>query len=61
MGVIARHDMPAGHTLTMADLSFAFPAIGVPVEQAHEIVGRRLVDDVSRGAPIAWSALQTDR
>lgn len=60
MGVVARHDMPAGHTLTLADLSFAFPAIGVPVEQAREIIGRRLVDDVSRGAPIAWSTLQLE-
>lgn len=58
MGVIARHDMPAGHTLAAADLSYAFPALGVPVEHAHEITGRRLLDDVSRGAPIGWHNIE---
>jgi sialic acid synthase SpsE len=58
MGLIAAAALDAGQVLRAGDLRFAFPALGVPVEQIGEAVGKRLRRAVERGRPIGWSDLE---
>ncbi len=61
MGLTAARNLPAGRVLTLDDLAFAFPAIGVPVEHVGDIVGRRLSRPVKPGIPIDWSSIEGGR
>lgn len=60
MGLTAARDVPAGHVLILDDLAYAFPAVGVPVEQVNEAIGCRVIRAVAAGQPLTWSVLQRD-
>lgn len=51
----ARRDLSAGTTLRREDLVALRPADGIP--PSEDVVGRRLVTDVSGGAPLRWGDL----
>jgi len=57
MGLVAARELPAGHQLAPGDLAYAFPAIGVPVEQVTEALGLRLIKPITKGMPIDWASL----
>jgi sialic acid synthase SpsE len=57
MGIFAARDLPAMHRVEPSDLSFAFPAAGIGVQDAPRVVGARLREAVARGAPLLWSHL----
>lgn len=58
MGLVASRDLAVGHVLTRDDVTFAFPAIGVPVEQIGDAIGRQLTTAIARGTPIPPTALR---
>jgi sialic acid synthase SpsE len=58
MGLIAARDLPAGHVLSHDDVTFAFPAIGMPVEQIEQAVGRRLMTSIPHGTPLLAGHLE---
>ncbi len=58
MGLIAAIDLPRGHVLSADDVTFAFPALGVPVERIDEALGRRLGRAIDRGRPVGWIDLE---
>lgn len=58
MGLVAACDLFAGHKLKETDLTYAFPAIGIPVECSHLAIGKHVRYEIRRGIPIRWSDLQ---
>jgi N,N'-diacetyllegionaminate synthase len=50
--IVAAVDLPAGHTLALADLTWLRPADGLPPGQEAQLLGRTLRRRVSRGEPI---------
>ena len=52
MGLIARRPLQAGERLEAADLDYAFPTLGIPVEACDQVIGRRLKEAVATGSPL---------
>jgi N-acetylneuraminate synthase len=44
--VVTRRDLPGGTSLTLEHLTVKKPGTGIPASKLHELVGRRLRDDV---------------
>jgi N,N'-diacetyllegionaminate synthase len=57
-GIYAKKYLPAGHKLTMDDLKFLKPMLGVPVENVDSVVGKVLVQAVKQDAYISNGDLQ---
>ncbi|MFO7727444.1 MAG: N-acetylneuraminate synthase family protein [Desulfonatronovibrio sp.] len=54
MGLIAARDLAKGEEISMGDLSYAFPALGIKVEYTQEIVGSHLINHKRAGEVINW-------
>ena len=54
----ARHDLSAGQLLTAADLIALRPGTGIPPAHLDLVVGRRLIQSIERGQPLAESDLE---
>lgn len=57
MGLVAARDLHPGERLDLAGARFAFPAVGIPVEDWDAVVGRVLAVPVAAGQPISSSDL----
>ncbi len=57
MGLIARRDLERGDVLTEREIGFAFPAVGVAVEDIDRVLGWRVRNGVRAGCPIRWTDL----
>jgi sialic acid synthase len=55
--MVARHDLPAGHRLTEADIDMKSPADGLWPDQLHEVLGRTLLQPLRKEASIAMDLL----
>lgn len=55
MGLVARTDLLPGAVLDAASVDFAWPAVGVPVEEWDTVEGWQLVAPLTRGQPVEWS------
>jgi len=52
LSCVAEHDLPAGHVLTEADITFCRPATGLPPSQVNRLLGKKVAISVDRGEPI---------
>ncbi|TVQ54754.1 MAG: N-acetylneuraminate synthase [Phycisphaerales bacterium] len=50
--IVVRRDLPAGHVLTVEDLTVKRPGTGLPPEQFEAVLGRPLVREVSGDTPL---------
>ncbi len=50
--IVLRHDLPAGHALTVDDLTVKRPGTGLPPEQWEAVLGRPLARQVSGDMPL---------
>jgi len=57
MCIYATTDINTGDQLTTENISFAFPLIGIGVEYAEQVIGRKVKISVKKGQPINWSDL----
>ncbi|MBV6410842.1 MAG: N-acetylneuraminate synthase family protein [Burkholderiales bacterium] len=57
MGLIATRELQSGHVLTLEDIGYAFPALGIGVEHYASVIGGSVISTVARGEPIVWSNL----
>lgn len=57
MGLVASRDLVRGEILTEREIGFAFPAVGVAVEDFERVLGWRVRSGVRAGAPIRWTDL----
>jgi sialic acid synthase SpsE len=57
MGIVAGRDLKAGEVLSPDTTSFAFPAVGVPVEHWSLVQGWRMKRDLDARTPIKWTDL----
>ena len=57
MGLVARRDLGPGETVSVDTVDFAWPAVGVPVEQWSVVRGWSLRGAVERGSPVHWRDL----
>ena len=58
MGLVAARDLEAGDPIDVTNVTFAFPTLGVPVEDWDDVDGRRLRSKVCRGHPIRRSDIE---
>ena len=58
--VSAATDLAAGDMLAESKLAFLRPEIGIPMDKAQEIVGRKLLHPKRRGEVIRWEDLDCE-
>ena len=56
--VVARHDIPAGHTITRDDLIIKRPGTGIRPEDIDKIVGKEAKEGIKKDTLLAWSHLK---
>tara|TARA_Y100000590_G_scaffold386082_1_gene458636 strand:+ start:1218 stop:2255 length:1038 start_codon:yes stop_codon:yes gene_type:complete len=57
MGLIAKQDIKKGDILTLENIGFAFPPIGLGVEHIEIILGKSAQKSILKGQPILFSDL----
>lgn len=57
-GIFARHDLPAGHVLSLDDVMLAVPLLKGQTSTREFQVGDVLVQPVAAGKPIDWAAIE---
>lgn len=55
--IVAKHDMPAGHILTMDDLDYKRPGTGISPKYYEMVLGRTLKHDVKYDDIFQWGDL----
>jgi N,N'-diacetyllegionaminate synthase len=55
--LFAAHDLVAGTKLSISDIQILKPLLGVPAKQYDEILGKTLKQDISKGEPISFDAI----
>ena len=55
--IVAKHDMPAGHVLTMEDLDYKRPGTGISPKYYEMVLGRTLKHDVKYDDIFQWGDL----
>ena len=60
MGLLAKGDLRPGETITESKLKFAFPTLGIPVENWEAVLGRKICSQVRGGEPLLWKHLEND-
>lgn len=58
MGIVAAKDLSLGESLSLANVHFAFPAKGIPVEHWEIIEGWRVRDNIASGQVIRWQDVE---
>ena len=58
MGLVAKRDIAAGEKITLDNVTFAFPAVGIEVEYWREVAGSVLDHSISAGQIIRWRDLR---
>ncbi len=53
--IVSAAELPAGHTLTMADLAFKRPGTGIGPERYKELIGKTLAHSVESDHLFNWS------
>src|SRR5690606_10380166 len=56
--VHVKHNLAAGHRLSLSDLDYRRPGHGIPPSEVDRLVGRRLLRDKSAGERLEWSDLE---
>jgi len=54
MGIVAGKDLASGDTVDIEAVRFAFPTLGIPVEEWDKVNHSRLKAPVAAGQPIEW-------
>lgn len=54
MGLIAKHDLQPGDEVNLENVTFAFPAKGIPVEHWGDVCGWVMKTQISAGSVIEW-------
>lgn len=57
VALVARHDLLPGDPITMDNITFGKPRLGIGVEHWDDLVGRTLIKGVKEGAFIQWTDL----
>ena len=56
-GIVAKHELQMGHKLTINDLIFLKPMLGIPVEDVDLVIGRTIVRSIEQGSYISYGDL----
>lgn len=57
-GIYAKRELPEGHKLSLNDVAFLKPILGVPVEQIDSVIGRKLARRIEQGSFISLGDLR---
>lgn len=55
--LVARHDLPAGHSLRREDLTEKPPLMGITARHLEFLVGKQILYDIKEGEPITFGIL----
>jgi len=53
-GLVAVCDLPVGTVIKANDITSKKPLLGIPASHFDDVIGRRLIQPVSRNAPLTW-------
>ena len=56
--IVAAHDLPAGHTITMADLALKSPGDGLPPYELDKVIGRTTLVPLKADQAITFEVLK---
>ncbi|KKC24370.1 N-acetylneuraminate synthase family protein [Sphingomonas sp. SRS2] len=56
--IVVKADLPAGHILSMDDITFRKPGDGIAVSDYREVIGRSLKVGVEAGSQLRWAHLE---
>ncbi|MGR3176000.1 MAG: N-acetylneuraminate synthase family protein [Candidatus Scalindua sp.] len=59
LGIIIVKDLSAGHIIEEQDFVISKPGTGLPPKEAEKIIGKKLVQDVTKGAPLRSEVIET--
>lgn len=54
MGLVAGRHLQPGDTLTLDNVRFAFPTLGIPVEHWDEVAGAPVSREIAANTPLDW-------
>ena len=54
MGLVAVKDLQPGEELTLENVRFAFPTLGIPVEKWDDVAGSKVSHEVAANTPLKW-------
>lgn len=54
MGLVAGADLQPGDTLSLDNVRFAFPTLGIPVEHWDEVAGAPVNHEIAANTPLDW-------
>lgn len=60
MGLVTAGAIKAGERITPETVRFAFPTLGIPVEEWDRVAGRRFASDLPADTPIGWEHVSTN-
>jgi len=55
--IVAKHDLSSGHHLKWDDISWVRPAKGLPPGKEHLVLGRTLLQPITKGMPITFDSI----
>lgn len=58
MGLIALRDLQPGEALDLSNVRFAFPTLGIPVEQWDQVAGNRVNKPIAANTPLDWGDVE---
>lgn len=53
-GLVAKRELSVGDKINLDNIRFAFPAVGIPVENWDLIEGWQIAKSIKAGAPLRW-------
>ena len=58
MGLVAKVEIEKGELLNENNIGYAFPVIGIPVEQIDIVMGKEVKNKIVSGQPISLSNIR---
>jgi len=58
MGLIANKDLKIGNKIYKKDIAYAFPVVGIPVEDIDQIISKQIKRNISKGSPIYYHDIE---
>jgi sialic acid synthase SpsE len=56
--LVAKHFLPKGHILTLADLTAKRPGTGIPAINAEQLKNQKLLKNIDKDEPISWKIVK---
>jgi N,N'-diacetyllegionaminate synthase len=56
--IVSARDLKSGEVITFSDLAYKKPGNGIPASNFKEVIGKRVIIDISKNQKLTWSDLE---